>query len=341
MTEDQALQEYKNLSKVQKLAHLMVVVGPESAALLMKNFDDDMVEDICKEVTKIPIVEKPMQKIIIEDFSEVIGESLSASLGGYAFAEKALSISKGSFRANTLLNRIAPVSETLDVMKDIKEMDPQKIYSIIRGEQSQTIAFVIANLPPQKGASVLSMLPSDSQNKVIERIGSMESATLEQVNLVVDSLRKRLIQNEESPRIRTGGIQVAADILKGVSDKEERQSLLEKIEKTSPEIGAGIRKKMFEFDDLLALSAQDLQLVVKDVDKDVLVLALKTASSELKNAVMAAVSKRAAETLQEDLEFLGAKRKVDVENAQAEIIQLVKEMEEEGSIVLAEGDDVV
>ena len=341
MTEENAAEEYSKFTKVQKLAHLMVVVGPDSAALLMKNFDDDLVEEICKEVTTIPIVEKPLQKKVIEDFSEVIGESLSASLGGYSFAEKALSISKGSFRASTLLNRIAPVSETLDVMKDIKEMDPQKIYSIIRGEQSQTIAFVIANLPPQKGANVLSMLPTDSQNKVVERIGVMESATLEQVNMVVDSLRKRLIQNQESPRIRTGGSQAAADILKGVSNKEDRQNLLEKIEKTNPEVGAGIRKRMFEFDDLLALSAQDLQLVVKDVDKDVLVLALKTASKELTDSVMGAVSKRAAETLKEDLEFLGAKRKVDVENAQAEIIQLVKEMEEEGSIVLAEGDDVV
>lgn len=341
MTEAQAKETYSKFSKVQKLAHLMVVVGPDSAALLMKSFDDELVEDICKEVTKIPIVEKPLQKMIIEDFSEVIGESISASLGGYGFAEKALSISKGSFRANTLLNRIAPVSETLDVMKDIKEMDPQKIYSIIRGEQSQTIAFVIANLPPQKGANVLSMLPPDSQNKVIERIGVMESATLEQVNMVVDSLRKRLIQNQESPRIRTGGVQVAADILKAIPDKESRQSLLEKIEKTNSEVGAGIRKRMFDFEGLLALSSQDLQLVVKDVDKDVLVLALKTASPELVEAILGAVSKRAAETLREDLEFLGAKRKVDVENAQAEIIQLVKEMEEEGSIVLAEGDDVV
>ena len=193
MNDSTIRERWERLTKNQKLANLMVVVGSEAAALLLKGFTDKDVEEICREITKIPIVEKPMQKMVFEEFSEVIGESLGSSLGGYNFTEKALTLSKGEYRANTLLNRIAPISETLDILQEISDMDPQRIYSMIRGEQPQTIAFIIANLPPAKGASLLSMLPNTMQSKVIERIGAMDTATLEQVNLVVDSLKQGLV----------------------------------------------------------------------------------------------------------------------------------------------------
>jgi flagellar motor switch protein FliG len=240
-----------------------------------------------------------------------------------------------------MMNRIAPVRDSLDFMDDIKEMDSGQIYNVLRFEQPQTIAFVLANVDADKGSEVLQMMPPNVQEQVVERVGSMETTPIDQIEVVANTLGARMGKKGQSPRVKTGGVKSAADLLNWF-DKEEGKELLKSIEKRNPKLGGSIRQRMFRFEDLVRLSPGDVSKITKEVDQDDLVVALKNASPELKKIIYSTMSKRAVEALEEQLSFLGPKRLSEVESAQDRVIQIVRELEEDEEIILdTGGSDVV
>ena len=145
----------------------------------------------------------------------------------------------------------------------------------------------------------------------------------------------------QSPRIKTGGVKSAADLLNWF-DKEEGKELLKSIEKRNPKLGGSIRQRMFRFEDLVRLSPGDISKITKEVDQDDLVVAMKNASAELKKVIYTTMSKRAVEALEEQLSFLGPKRLSEIEAAQDRVIQIVRELEEDEEIILdTGGSDIV
>ena len=130
---------------------------------------------------------------MLDEFSEIIESSVSSNLGGMAFAQKTLELAHGDYRANNMMNRIAPVRDSLDFMDDVNEMESGQIYNVLRFEQPQTIAFVLANVDSDKSSEVLLMMAPHIQEQVIERIGSMETTPTEQVQLVADTEIRNLI----------------------------------------------------------------------------------------------------------------------------------------------------
>ena len=189
----------------------------------------------------------------------------------------------------------------------------------------QTIAFVLANVDADKGAEVLQLMAPHVQEQVIERVGAMETIPTEQVQLVANTLGGNTSQREQSPRVKTGGVKVAADLLNWI-DKDDGKELLKNLEKRNPKLGGSIRQRMFRFEDLVRLSSNDVAKITKEVDQDDLILAMKNASHELKKVIYATMSKRAVEALEEQLEFLGPKRLSEVESAQDRVIQIVREL---------------
>ena len=339
--EENVRDRYERMSRIQKLALLMVALGPQASATLLKRFDAKDSEHICKEIGNFPIVDQELQECVLDDFSEMIESSVNANLGGLGFAQKTLEMAHGDYRANNMMNRIAPVRDSFDFMDDVKEMDSGQIYNMLRFEQAQTIAFVLANVDADKGAEVLQLMAPHVQEQVIERVGSMETTPTEQVQLVANTLGRSMSKREQSPRVKTGGIKVAADLLNWI-DKEDGKELLKNLEKRNPKLGGSIRQRMFRFEDLVRLSPNDVAKITKEVDQDDLILAMKNASHELKKVIYATMSKRAVEALEEQLEFLGPKRLSEIEAAQDRVIQIVRELEEDEEIILdTGGGDVV
>ena len=220
-------------------------------------------------------------------------------------------------------------------------MDSGQIYNVLRFEQPQTIAFVLANVDADKGSEVLQMMPPNVQEQVVERVGSMETTPMDQIEVVANTLGSRMSKKGQSPRIKTGGVKSAADLLNWF-DKEEGKELLKSIEKRNPKLGGSIRQRMFRFEDIVRLSPGDISKITKEVDQDDLVIAMKNASAELKKAIYSTMSKRAVEALEEQLGFLGPKRLSEIESAQDRVIQIVRELEEDEEIILdTGGSDVV
>ncbi|MDA7822867.1 flagellar motor switch protein FliG [Opitutales bacterium] len=340
--EEESVQDrFERMSRHEKLALLMIALGPHASSTLLKRFDPKDADNICKKIGDFPIVGQELKDCVLDEFSELIESSVNSNLGGFEFAQQTLELAHGGFKANNIMNRIAPVRDSLDFMEDIKEMDSGQIYNVLRFEQPQTVAFFLANLDSDKGSEVLKMMPPNVQEQVVERVGAMETTPLAQVEVVANSLESRVGQKGQSPRIMSGGIKVAADLLNWF-DKEEGKEILKSIEKRNPKLGGSIRQRMFRFEDIVRLSPGDISKITKEVDQDDLVIAMKNASAELKKAIYTTMSKRAVEALEEQLGFLGPKRLSEIEAAQDRVIQIVRELEEDEEIILdTGGSDVV
>ena len=316
---------------------LLIVVGPEAAGQILKNFEDQEIEMVCKEINRWTHVPRDLQERILEEFSEIIGDSLKESVGGYDFAQRALEIARGDYKANTMLNRIEPGKSATNLMDGVDQLNARQIFSLVSREQSQTIAFVIANLSKEKAGQVFTMLTTSQQDEVIDRISNLEDYTSEQISRVASSIKRLTDAGSSSPWHSGGGADAATELLKKVSG-DIQEGILERLEERDPAIAQTIRNKMFTFDDLISLPVMDLQKVARDVQTEDLILALKPSSQELRKAFFGAVSKRAAENLKEELEFMGPVPRKTVEDARARIIETVRMLEDQDEISLATGD---
>ena len=330
--------EYDQCNKIQKIALFMVVIGPEAAAALVNHFEDHEVEAICREITKYQMIDKEVKDQVMKEFTEVILSSMGSVLGGPQFAHRTLELAKGDFKANSLLSRLSPIGNSLEVIKEIGDMEPRQIYNLIRDEQSQTIAFIISYLNINKAAEVIEMLAPNIREEVVERLGGMETTSLEHVGKVVQTIKRHLDIKQKQSRHQSGGVRSVADLL-NLLDKEMSKTLLASLEERNPTLGMQIKRKMFSFDDLGSLEVSDLQRITREIDMQDLVVAMKSANSTLQSLIFSSVSKRAAETLKEEIDMLGPVRLKEVEAAQDRIIQIVRRLEEEGEIQLGGGED--
>jgi flagellar motor switch protein FliG len=333
--------EYEKLGKLQKLALFLIVIGPQVASEVLRNFEDPDVELLVKEMSNFEIIDYEVKKKVVEDFYGIVSQSAIATLGGASYAQKTLELAKGDFKASSILGRVAPVGSSVQIIEEIAALEPRQIYNLIRNEQAQTIAFIISYLHITKASSLVKMLAADVREDVVERIGSMESTALELVNKVVRTLARNLEYDEKQTYNQSGGVRRVADLLNSL-DKDTSKSILSRLEEKNPQIGQAVRKKMFSFEDLLRLQTSDLQRVARDIDMGDLTIALKSANPNLREAILGSISKRAAETLLEEMEMLGPVRLKEVEAAQDKIIQVVRKLEEDGEITIdQEGMDRV
>ena len=325
--------DYSKLTRQQKLAIFLICIGSESAAEVLRHFDDNEVEVICREMSSFPMIGENVQKQVLEEFSSVVAVSASSVLGGMNYAQKALEIAKGDYKASSILGRVGPVGTSVEVIKEISEMEGRQIFNLIKHEQPQTIAFLLSYLDPAKSGEVFALLGPELREEVIERLGTIESTSLDLVSKIVRSLGKHFDSKARPSFHHSGGIRAVAGLLNTL-EKDMSKTLLSRLEERNSVLGAAIRKKLFSFEDLNRLTAADLQRVLREVDTSNLAISMKSASEPLREKIYAGLSKRAGEGLKEEIEMLGPVRLKDVEAAQDVIIQAVRKLEEEGQISL-------
>ena len=335
--------DYPKLGRMQKLALFLIVVGPEAAAEVMRTFDDVQIEMLCRDMGQFTMVPESIRVLVLEELAPVIGESLGSTMGGLDYARRLVERARGDYKANSILGRVghSQGESSLDVVDDIAEMDSRQIFNLIKGEQPQTIAFVLSYLGPEKSAEIFLLLGPELREEVVERLGTIDSTSLDLVGKIVRSLGKHFDAKVRPTYHASGGVRAVADLLNGL-DKDTSKGLLARLEERNSTLGAAIRKKMFSFEDLSRLQPADLQRVLREVDSANLAVSMKSASESLKDRLYGSISKRAAESLRDEISMLGPVRLKDVETAQDAIIQVVRRLEEEGAITL-DGDsaDVV
>jgi flagellar motor switch protein FliG len=218
-------------------------------------------------------------------------------------------------------------------MQVIADMDPRHIFNLLRDEQVQAITFVVSHLSAEKAAQVLNLLRADQRDQVIERLAILAPTPIEVGEKVVDVLNAKLGVKQTRALTQTGGITSVADLLNAM-DKTVSRGLLTGIEERNPELFQAIRKKMFTFEDLLLLEPAYIQRIMREIDTRDLTIALKKVSEPLKKLLLSNISRRAAESVQEEMAQLGHVKPRDVEAAQFRIIDSVRKLEAEGEIEL-------
>jgi len=328
---DIAAQQISKMTRHQKLAALLVVLGADGAAQILKSLEESEVELVSTEMSKLALITQEMRQEILREFSEMAVQASTGVLGGAAYTKSVLEKSVGLFRASDIIGRVAPARIPVGSMRQIVEMDQRQLFNLLKEEQPQTVALVVSYLAPEKTSQLMTMFSDAARDQIIERLATLGPTPVEVVETIVQVLS--LKTNVKSTRAlnQTGGLKTAADVLNAM-ERNFSDPLLTELDRRNPELGQLIRQKMFTFEDLLTLDNTALQKVMREVDMRDLAVALKGASPKLKEALLGCISKRAADTVKEEISFLGSVKKKDIEAAQLRVVDSVRRLESEGEI---------
>jgi flagellar motor switch protein FliG len=335
------------MTRLQKAAAFMILIGAESAAELLKHFNDSETDSLVGEMAKLPMIDHASQCALMEEFTILITDGHVSALGGIPYTRLALELAKGPQAAAHILERAVPPSSSIDGVRELSKMEVRQIFNLIKSEQPQTIAFIVSYLDTPKAAEFMPLLPDETRAEVVQRLADMEPTPTELVSKVMRNLNKHAGAGEgpkqqQSSLHRHGGAEAAAHLLNRL-ESATGKSILMKIEERNPTLGSAIRRKMFTFDDFVRVSPSDLQRILRGVETRDMALAMKSCGEPVKAAIFGAMSKRAADGLREEMEMLGAVRLKEVEAARDRMIATARILEQEGEITLAaeEADAVV
>ncbi len=322
------------LTASQKLAAFLVVMGEDAAAEILKNFDDNERELVCAEMANLPLLDSNQQGAVLQEFTGMAVEARSGISGSVDFTRAVLEKSVGLFKAAEIIGRVGTARTSVATMQQIIDLDATSISNLIKEEDAQTIALVLSYLSSAKGSEVLMTLPERQREIVVEKLATLESTPIEVVETLGEVLSAKVGEKVSRALNQTGGEKSAAAVLNAMN-KEERKKLLDNIDERQPDLVRSIRMKMFTFDDLQTLDVKTMQKIMREVDAGQLAIALKAATTTLRDAMLGALSKRAAENVNEEIEGLPDNLSMRaIESAQNSIIDVVRQLETEGEITL-------
>jgi flagellar motor switch protein FliG len=319
----------------QKAAMLLVSLGAELAAPVLRHLSEEEIETLTFEIANLPRVSPEEREEVIQECYQLALAREYVSVGGLNYARELLERSLGPQRALEILERLT-TSLQISPFDAFRRMDPAQLASLLQQEHPQTIALVIAYLKPAQAAAVLAALPQELQVEVAMRVAVMDRTTPETIREVEAALESKLVSLPTQEFTAVGGVQALVRII-NESDRMTERVILESLEAQNPELASQVKKLMFVFEDLLTLDDRSIQIVLRNVDSKDLVLAMKGASEELREKIFRNMSQRAADALREDLQLMGPVRRRDVEEAQGRIVTVVRQLEESGQIVIARG----
>ncbi len=321
------------LTASQKLATFLIVMGEDAAAEIIKNFDDNERELVCAEMANLPLLDSTEQGAVLQEFTSMAVEAQSGISGSVDFTRAVLEKSVGLFKAAEIIGRVGTARTSVATMQQIIDLDSVSICNLLKEEDPQTIALVVSYLPALKGSEVLMSMPERVREMVVEKLATLESTPIEVVETLGEVLSSKVGERVSRALNQTGGEKSAAAVLNAMN-KDERKKLLDNMDERAPDLVRSIRMKMFTFDDLQTLDVKTMQKIMREVDANKLAVALSAATDQLKDAMLGALSKRAAENVKDEIENMGKVSLREVEANQNSIIDVVRQLETEGEISL-------
>ncbi|MCS6948882.1 MAG: flagellar motor switch protein FliG [bacterium] len=325
----------QSLSSRQKAAVMIVAMGPEVAGKVLRHLDEEEVEQITLEIARMGKISPEVREAIIEEFHELCVAQEYIAEGGLQHARQVLENAFGPEKANELITRVIQAMQIVP-FDFIKKTDPSQLLNFIQDEHPQTIALILAYLPPNQAAQVLQGLPPELRADVALRIAIMDRTPPDVIREVERVLERKLSSVISQDFTTAGGVKALVELLNWVDRTSERM-ILDSLSETNPELAEEVKKMMFVFEDIIQLDDRSIQAVLKEVDMKELALALKGCSEEVRQRIFKNMSERAANMLKEEMEFMGPVRLRNVEEAQQRIVAIIRRMEEAGEIVISRG----
>ena len=331
----------EELSSQEKAAILFIALGPEYTAKLLQHLDDDEIERITLEIANHKQVSAEQKAAVISEFYQMAMAKDYISTGGLEYAQNVLEKALGSEKALDIINRLT-TSLQVRPFDFLRKTDPSQLLTFIQNEHPQTIALIIAYLESDQAAIILGSLPAEFQADVARRVAIMDRTSPDVIREVERVLERKLSSLMTQDFTTAGGIKSIVEVLNRV-DRTTEKSIIETLEVDNPELAEEIKRLMFVFEDIVMLDDRSLQMVLRDVDTKDLSLALKATPQEVADKVFKNMSKRAADMLREEIEFMGPVKIRDVEEAQLKVVNVIRALEDKGEIVISrgQGDEMI
>ena len=331
-----AMNTSRRYSATEKAALTLLTLGRDIASDVLKNLTEAEVKRISRAFMLVNEVPREDQFSIGKEFHTMMKAGETMLVDGREFARDVISSAFGDTAGENLLEYISGARKD-SISSIIRDVPDKILIDFVSVEHPQTVAFLLTRMNADQAAMVLQTMTEDAQTDLLIRVANLNTVKADVVDEVREVLRATLrsaSQNEEE----VIGAKSAADILNFV-DRNNEERIISEIEEMYPEMAEQIRNLMFTFEDMKAIDDKGIQAIMKEVPRDQLVLALKTASPELSELLFRNVSKRAGEMIREDLEILGPTKLKDVEKAQQGIVDVVRRLEAEGKVVIQSGSD--
>jgi len=332
------MSDVTKLSGTQKAAIILMNMDQLRAADVMKQFTDAEAEGIAAEIVRLRQVDSIVAERTIVEFHDLTIRGGWNSRGGKDFAAGLLEASFGSERATGVMSRITSsmAGKSFDFLDTA---EPSQVLTLLDGELPQTIALVLAHMRPEQASPVIADLEVSMRTDVAQCIATMGTAAPEAVRVVADTLRVRAgaVVNREQAEV-VGGVQPLVEIINRADISTER-ALLEALDERDPELAEEIRSRMLTFADVVKLERKDVQQVLRGIDVTVLSVAMKGSTEAVIEVIRTNLSERNREILDDEIQSLGPVRASQVEEARAEIVRAIRDLEAQGVITVQRGDE--
>ena len=328
----------RGFTGVHKAAVLVMQVGKDRAANVLRLLREQEISEIMAEVARLQHLEADEIEEVLTEFRDTYLARSHIATGGYETARELLEASLGPEKAEEILENLG-VTLVAAPFEFLRRADSRQVLSYLQDEHPQTIALVLAHMNSTSGALVMGALAEELQRDVAERIAKMDRTSpdvIEHVEAILERKLSTVIQ--QSDYSNAGGIQSLVDILNN-SDRATERLSLEGLEKNDPQLADDVRSRMFVFEDIVTLDDRSVQLVLRSVDAKELAVALKGVDQKVRDKIMGNMSERAAANLGEEINLLGPVKLKTVEEAQAAVVRVIRTLEESGQIVMSRGSD--
>lgn len=322
---------------IQKAALILIAMGIKNAAQVLKNLNESEIEKITVEVARQRDIRADTLGTVIEEYYQLMLANQYIVNGGLDFAKQILEEAWGARKAGDILQRIEAATE-VSAFYLLQSVDDKQLLNFLQNEHPQTAALILANLKPPQAASILSVLPENIQSEIAYRLATIEKTSPELIDDIETVLREQMGSVFGGDLSSTGGSEVVAEILNSATRSAEK-NILDNLRERDPELADEITSLMFTFEDIVGLTDNAIQRIVKEIDSSTLALALKAIGQELKEKIMKNMSERAAEMLNDELQYLGPVRVKKVEAAQKQILDIIHQLGESGEIVISRGEE--
>jgi len=326
----------QTMSNSQKVAALLIAMGPKVASAVMKNIDDDgEVEHLALEIASLNKVSPELLEDVLDEFYTLFQASGYLASGGVSYARSVLEEAYGSDQANKILERLVATLQT-NPFDFFNNADPAQLATSFQHENPQLVALVLAYLKPERAAAIMVDLGPEMQAEVASRIAEMDRTNPEVLREVERILESKFSSVVSADFSMAGGVESLAEIINR-TDRTTEKAILDSLEMKDPEVAEQVRELMFVFEDIAKLDDRSVQRILREVETKDLAMSLKGSNDAVKDKILKNMSERAAAMLNDDMEFMGPVRAKDVQEKQTHIVGIIRALESTGEIQVARG----
>jgi flagellar motor switch protein FliG len=323
---------------IRKAAILLIMLGTNVAGAVIKHLPEELVEQLTAAIAGLGRISDEEKQQIVGEFVEKAQTVRGVQFGGEDSAKSILEAGFGSHKASSLLSRVTSFSD-IQSFEHLKRVDPLMVANYLKNEHAQTVAVVLAHMDPRNSGPILGLLPPAMQGEVAYRMAVLDKPNRETLDIVESVVGQQVKGEFSQSQKQFGGKKQVAEILNEI-DREIWQEILDEMREIDDEVANEVKNLMFVFEDLVDLDDRYIQEVLKEIEGKELTLALKGATPEIQAKIFKNMSKRASLGIKEDMEYMGPVRLVDVEESQQRIVEVVRSLEEAGTIVLGKGGKI-